>query len=170
MKFIRHFEDFSDKVEAYTTTIESGNLSFKWPGKNVLKNRENLFDELNLDLNALAMVEQPHGKEVLVVDISVAGRGSRGKDWIKGYDGLVTKDKNIILGVESADCLPILAFDSTRGIIGAVHAGWKGVVDGAAESLISKMKGLGSNVKDINVVVGPHINVCSVLYLFAYIS
>lgn len=160
MKVIKHFEQFSNKVEAFSSTKECGNLSFKWSGLNVLKNREDLFNYLDLDLNALVMANQPHGNEVLVVDASVSGRGSRGKDWIEGCDGLVTKSKNIILGVESADCLLVLAFDPVQEVIGAVHAGWQGVVGGAVESLINKMKALGSNVKDIKITVGAHIKVC----------
>jgi polyphenol oxidase len=160
MKVIKYFEEFLNTVGAFSSTKECGNLSFKWTGPNVVKNRDNLFDSLGLDLNELVAVSQPHGNEVLIADSSVSGRGSRSNDWIDGYDGLVAKNKNIILAVESADCVPVFAFDPEQEIIGIVHAGWQGVVGGAVKSLIDKMKELGSKVKDIRVAVGPHIQSC----------
>lgn len=160
MKVIKHFSEFSEIVEAYTSTSECGNLSFKWSGPNVIKNRNSFFKKLNLGLDKLVMVDQPHGKNVVIVHDVDAGKGSVKKDWIEGFDGLVSTDVNIILGIESSDCLPVLAVDVEKGIIGAVHAGWQGVISGAVESLIIKMQGLGADPQNIHVVVGPHIKDC----------
>jgi len=160
MNIVEYFEKNFDSVLVVSSTKSCGNLSFKWSGPNVIENRESLFEELGLDLDKLVLVNQPHGREVVIVDSLSAGRGSRKKDWVEGYDGLVTSDKNIILGVESADCLPIFGFDSKGGIIGVVHAGWQGVVSGVVETLIDKMKDLGSQLEDIKIQIGPHIKVC----------
>ena len=41
-------------------------------------------------------------------------------------DGILTKNKNLAIGILTADCCPILFYDPKKNIIGAVHAGWKG--------------------------------------------
>ena len=72
-------------------------------------------------------------------------------------DGIVTKHKNIILSVLTADCAPILFFDQKKSIIGACHAGWKGALNGIIENTLSSMKLLGANINNINCSIGPCI-------------
>ncbi len=60
---------------------------------------------------------------------SVADRLARPKG-----DAMVTKVPGIALGVTAADCGPVLMVDPKARVIGAVHAGWKGALDGRARS------------------------------------
>jgi copper oxidase (laccase) domain-containing protein len=53
---------------------------------------------------------------------------------------MITKEKGIVLGVFSADCLPIFIFDQKREIIGLLHAGWKGGLKGIAKEAIKILK------------------------------
>lgn len=74
-------------------------------------------------------------------------------------DGLIT-DKKIFLGVYTADCLPILLYDTRNKTIAAVHAGWRGLLSGIILNTIEYMARMGSDKKRIIVAVGPHIRKC----------
>jgi YfiH family protein len=70
-------------------------------------------------------------------------------------DALVTNKPGIVLGILTADCLPILFADTKKKIIGAAHAGWKGAFDGVIESTLEAMHKLGAD--DIIATIGPAI-------------
>jgi YfiH family protein len=58
-----------------------------------------------------------------------------------------------------ADCYPILLWDPVKGVVGALHAGWRGVVSGILPRALDLMKAqFGSNSKDIRIAVGPGIS------------
>tara|TARA_Y100000996_G_scaffold414266_1_gene404657 strand:- start:1077 stop:1790 length:714 start_codon:yes stop_codon:yes gene_type:complete len=81
------------------------------------------------------------------------------KNLLKEYkcDALVTNRNDIILGITTADCIPIILYDSKSSIIGICHAGWRGLFSGVIQNTIKKMRCLGSHNKDINLVIGPCI-------------
>jgi hypothetical protein len=75
-------------------------------------------------------------------------------------DALVTTQTDLVIGVLTADCAPVLFTGSTaegEPIIGAAHAGWGGAVKGILESTIKAMVDAGANLKKIQAVVGPCI-------------
>ncbi len=74
-------------------------------------------------------------------------------------DGMVTAECGILLAVASADCVPILM---TAGgeIIGAIHAGWRGVIAGIAVEGVRAMARLGARPIEIRVALGPSIGQC----------
>ena len=49
-------------------------------------------------------------------------------------DGVTTSNPEMAVAVRSADCVPIIGFDSVTGFVGAVHAGWRGLLNGAVEA------------------------------------
>ena len=76
-------------------------------------------------------------------------------------DALVTSDSSLILGITSADCLPIIFYDQKNHVIGIAHAGWKGLVKGVVQNTLNKMINLGAQKKSIKSVIGPCIRVGS---------
>lgn len=70
-------------------------------------------------------------------------------------DGVVTDKPNIILGITTADCIPVLLADYRHGIIGAAHAGWRGALGGVIENTIKIMLEHGAELKDIAAATGP---------------
>ena len=72
-------------------------------------------------------------------------------------DGMVTDKPNIILGLRTADCAPILLEDAENGVIGAAHAGWRGAFKGVIENTINLMCQKGAELKNIAAAVGPCI-------------
>ena len=70
-------------------------------------------------------------------------------------DGIITDHIDIILGITTADCMPVLLADFKHGIIGAAHAGWRGALSGIVENTISIMLDKGANKENIAVAIGP---------------
>jgi YfiH family protein len=59
-------------------------------------------------------------------------------------DGLVTDTPGIAVCVITADCAPVLLHDAAAGVIGAVHAGWRGAAAGVLEAAVAAMVALGA--------------------------
>ena len=72
-------------------------------------------------------------------------------------DAIVTKVKNVAIGILTADCAPILLYDHSKKIIGCIHSGWKGALNGVIKNTIKKFKELNSNIDDLIAIVGPCI-------------
>ncbi|MBR1600559.1 MAG: peptidoglycan editing factor PgeF [Alphaproteobacteria bacterium] len=70
-------------------------------------------------------------------------------------DGAVTTDKNILLGIKTADCAPVLLADYKNGVIGAAHAGWRGAYRGIVENVVKLMCYKGAKVENIAACIGP---------------
>lgn len=76
-------------------------------------------------------------------------------------DSIITSNKNIALGVFTADCVPIMLCDEQKGVIAAVHSGWKGTEKNILGKTIDKMiKEYHCKKDDIAAFIGPHIQKC----------
>jgi polyphenol oxidase len=75
-------------------------------------------------------------------------------------DGMVTAEPSIVLAILTADCVPILLHDQQRGIIGALHAGWRGILAGIVEGGIAAMHALGASASQLKAALGPSIGPC----------
>jgi YfiH family protein len=73
-------------------------------------------------------------------------------------DAMATNRPEIMLGILTADCAPVLLSDSEAGIIGAAHAGWSGALAGVIESVVAAMAGLGARRERICAAIGPCIS------------
>ena len=76
---------------------------------------------------------------------------------LKG-DALITKERKIILGILTADCAPVLIYDSKLNIIAAIHAGWKGAYKGIVKKVIRYLYNCGSESKNLVAAIGPCIS------------
>ncbi len=70
-------------------------------------------------------------------------------------DGVVTDKPNIILGITTADCIPVLFADYQNGIIGAAHAGWRGALKGIVQNTVELMIQHGAKIENIAAATGP---------------
>lgn len=76
-------------------------------------------------------------------------------------DAVVTAIPGIVCAVLTADCAPVLLADAEVGVVGAVHAGWKGALGGIVESAVAAMQTLGADPARIVAVIGPTIGQAS---------
>lgn len=72
-------------------------------------------------------------------------------------DAMVTTLPDIMLGILTADCVPILFSDAENGVIAATHAGWKGCAGGIIQNTVASMIAKGSAHDTIIAVIGPAI-------------
>lgn len=70
-------------------------------------------------------------------------------------DAAVTATAGAVLAVHTADCAPVLLTSADRSVVGAAHAGWRGVVAGVLQRTVEEMAALGAT--GITARVGPHI-------------
>jgi YfiH family protein len=79
----------------------------------------------------------------------------------KAADAVITDRHDILLGIQTADCVPILLFDSMNHAIGAVHAGWRGTGKGILKKTIKSMQEkYSTRPGDLFVAMGPAIRWC----------
>ena len=91
----------------------------------------------------VASMEQSHSDVYLEVD----------KPGVYQADALLTKQKNLILVVKTADCMPVLITDGEK--VGVVHIGWKGLENKIFYKTISKF-----DTSKLKVSIGPHAQKC----------
>lgn len=103
---------------------------------------------------------QTHTTVVELADEQHRGRGTVLPPFDHGVDGLVTAEKNLLLSVRTADCVPVLLCDKSKNICAAVHAGWRGTVGGITVNAVELMVKYGSERKNILAAIGPCIGSC----------
>ncbi|MEO7491735.1 MAG: peptidoglycan editing factor PgeF [Sphingomicrobium sp.] len=99
----------------------------------------------------LATVHQVHSADVVAVERPWA------QDERPRADAMVTDRPNLLLGILTADCAPVLLADAEAGVVGAAHAGWRGALAGVTDSVIAAMEALGARRERIAAAVGPCI-------------
>jgi len=98
------------------------------------------------------MPRQEHTDKVVVLDSGLTP---------KVADAVVSDRDDIMLGVGTADCVPILLYDRVGGVSAAVHAGWKGTAKGILKKTLKVMQDkFGTNPRHILVAMGPAIKWC----------
>jgi hypothetical protein len=75
-------------------------------------------------------------------------------------DAAVADEPGLILGIETADCLPVLLVDPVRRRVAAAHAGWRGTAAGVAREAVASLVERGSRPGDIIAALGPCIGAC----------
>jgi YfiH family protein len=76
-------------------------------------------------------------------------------------DGLMTDTPGVLLGIQTADCIPVLVADRKRRAVAAFHAGWRGTVKRIVETGIGRMRlAFGSRPEDLIAAIGPGIGAC----------
>jgi YfiH family protein len=96
--------------------------------------------------------KQVHGRDVLVIHEPF--------DFFSPpeVDGLITKTPNLVIGVQTADCIPLLLYEARAQIIGAIHVGWKGAYLDIIEEALCQIQDLGGTVQNIQAAIGPCIH------------
>ena len=100
----------------------------------------------------LARVHQFHSPDVVRIGQDIS------EDNPPRGDAMVTDEPNVLLGIVTADCVPVLFADVEANVIGAAHAGWKGAISGVLENTITAMEKLGADVGRISCAIGPCIS------------
>lgn len=106
---------------------------------------------LDLPVERLWFPKQVHGSDIMVVGSHIPSG--------QICDAVITKEKNLLIGVSTADCVPILLYDKVHKVIAAIHAGWRGTVAGITSLTVKKFCDVsGGSPKDIIAMIGPSIS------------
>ena len=76
-------------------------------------------------------------------------------------DGMITNSPGVLLGILTADCIPVILVDVGRRAVGIFHAGWRGTVKRIVQKGVGEMqRHFGSRAQDIRAAIGPGIHSC----------
>ncbi len=141
-------------------SFESLNVGF-WRGdkeENVIQNRTLIAESFGVDVSKLIILNQKHEGTVHVIDKKNVSKyefkNEKQAATMEG-DATITNLPGLLIGVNTADCAPILLADPAAKYVGAIHAGWRGAIGSVIENTIEKMKSLGCN--NIITSIGPCI-------------
>ena len=115
----------------------------------VYKNLNFVAKKMRVKRNKLILMHQTHSNKIIEIT-----KNNYKKKIIA--DAMITKMKRVVLGVVTADCVPVILYDVKNEIIGCIHVGWKGAFLDIVKNAINKIKKLNSNNK-IYAGVGPCI-------------
>ena len=110
---------------------------------------------LGLHPDNLVMVKQVHGSTIIVAERPDPALLEM------PADGLITKVPGLVIGIRTADCVPVFFWDPVQKVAGIAHGGWKGVKDGIIGQMLKIFeKKCGTRMGDLRVAIGPSIRKC----------
>jgi polyphenol oxidase len=110
-------------------------------------------EAFGITVDRLVTVNQVHGEAVVTVD----GQNYPSLRTAQA-DGLITNVRGIAIGIETADCVPVLLIDPVTPAIGAVHAGWRSTVQKIVQKAVKKMQDeFGCDPSRMIAAIGPAI-------------
>ncbi len=130
----------------------------------VLKNLEIFAKEVGFDEKSVISLPQIHSDMIFTASDKMRGHGYFIREGIESGDGYVTGERGVVLGIKTADCVPIL-FEAERNgeivAVGAVHAGWRGTVADIAGKCVERLVSeFGTERQNIRAAIGPCIHKC----------
>ena len=117
----------------------------------IKKNLEIACKKINSSYSNLILLHQVHSNKFFFVD-----ENRKYKKKLIG-DALITNKKKIILGILTADCVPIIIYDPKLKYVSAIHAGWKGAYKEIIKKVIKYLIRSGSRPEDLIAAIGPCI-------------
>ena len=156
-------------VEAFSTTRGEVDKRNAYSGVNlcdyvgddalrVLDARLTLAMQLGVGLDDLVMPRQTHSCQVAVIDERFRSLDiDKQEQALEGVDALVTSLKGVVIGVNTADCVPIVLVDGQAGVIAVAHAGWRGTVGRIVAAVVEEMCRQGASADRIQAAMGPSI-------------
>jgi hypothetical protein len=137
--------------EALNVGTTNGYLS-----DDITKNRDLIATTFGFDRNRLVLLRQVHQDRILVLKAPPQTLLSHPE-----YDAMVTNLPDLVLGIRTADCLPILIVDRSKKVIAAIHAGRSGTaLRITAKTLTTMRDQFGCSLENLRVAMGPSIGPC----------
>ncbi|MBI4852092.1 MAG: peptidoglycan editing factor PgeF [Acidobacteria bacterium] len=125
--------------------------------ENVSENRRRFLSTLSTEPKTqreIVTVKQIHSADSYVVE-------KLSPDNSISCDAMLTNNRNILLGIQTSDCLPVLIADPKNQAVVGIHAGWRGTLSRIVEKSIARLVEIyGSNPSDCLAATGPAIGQC----------
>ncbi len=130
--------------------------------QDIIKNRQKISENFSykIPLNYI-VADQTHSDNIHSITEHKTRGWKNKKDAIVNCDALITNKNHIMLTILTADCVPILLYDTEKKVIAAVHAGWKGTQKKIVRKTVLKMcHSFGCNPQNILADIAPSIGKC----------
>ena len=135
------------------TTKSNGNMLYQRGGSEVFESYKKLSEKSGVDLTKIVRVVLANGSEFVKADSSLGGEGAfPDKQNLKGYDGIITSEKGLYLGITTADCFPVIIHDPVKNHLGLAHCGWRGIVEKLEVKIFNEIINMGSKLEDIQII------------------
>ena len=128
-------------------------LGSKDKKKNIKKNLDIVKNKINKNSNNIFLLHQIHSNKFIYINKKLKFPKKKYK-----ADAIITNQKNLPIGILTADCVPVLIYDDVAKNIAAIHAGWKGAYKDIINRVINFMLKIGSQRKNIHAAIGPSIS------------
>lgn len=131
--------------------------------ENIRKNRQLLCQTLGIEDHRLIMPHQVHETRVANIDEAFFSlTADERQEAVEGVDALMTNLEGVCIGVSTADCIPVLLYDSDHQAVCAIHAGWRGTVKRIVVKAIEAMTDTyGTQPQQLVAQIGPGIHLDS---------
>ncbi|WP_394137018.1 peptidoglycan editing factor PgeF [Cytobacillus oceanisediminis] len=124
----------------------------------VSQNRKHVAGLLGFSPDKWVGAEQSHEVRIQKISKDDQGKGALVyEDSFPGTDGFFTYDKDVLLTLCYADCVPLYFLHEKTGAIGIAHAGWKGTVGGIGREMAKFYSNEGIDLGEVRAVIGPSI-------------
>ncbi len=146
----------AEKILHAFTTRENG-LGARNNGIKQLSDWHPVAEAFGIKPDHLITVNQVHGENIVTIDAQGLVDGKTNPRTV-GADAMITNARGIAIGVETADCVPILLFDPRVPAIAAVHAGWRSTVKKIVQKSVKRMQEeFGADPSAMIAAIGPAI-------------
>lgn len=119
------------------------------PFENICENRRRICNDVGISPPQLITLNQTHSDIIITVKEPLT-------ETTEG-DALATQTAGLLLGIQTADCVPILLADTASPWISAIHAGWKGARSGIIQKTVAQLENQGVKTRNIIAAIGPCI-------------
>lgn len=152
------FDDFKNNnvVAGYTT--DYGGVFGNNEPKNIPQ-YEALAERLGICTNQMIRVSQKHTDKILIATRENGGEGILRPNEIDAQDAIVTDEKNLMLCIVTADCVPLFLFDEKRKVIGLSHCSRVAIANNMpAKTVMEMINNYGCRGENIKAVLGPYLS------------
>ena len=142
------YYDLGKDITAFTTDRTVG------------RNPSILCPLLGVSSNRFARPHQVHTDRIYQIDEEfLALPKEKQTELLDGVDAVISNVRDVVLGISTADCIPVLVYDAEHHAAAAIHAGWKGTVLRIVEKAMDAMtQAFGTEPAQCTAVIGPGIS------------
>ncbi len=120
--------------------------------EHVAECRKVLADAFATPPSRIIIPRQTHSTNTITISSAIPS-----SEQCENVDAVISARHDIITGVNTADCVPVMLIDPAASVSAAVHAGWRGAAAGIVTKAIEEMRALGADLANIHAVMGPSI-------------
>lgn len=165
------YHDVGKQCTAFSTTRSGGVSKGSYSSMNithycgddadaVAQNRILLARTIGIKQENIILPRQTHGVESIAIDEDFLQLDAEAKQQrLDSVDAIMTNLSGICIGVSTADCIPLLLHDEGKGVVAAIHAGWRGTAADIVSRTIDAMRSrYGTHPEDIRATIAPGIS------------